>query len=134
MKQDPEEFIMSKDSFTEITHQSWGSRIGGSIKGILFGLILFVAAFPLLFWNEGRAVKRYKTLKEGGGMVVSVKSGNIDNANVGKLIHISGKAEAVDSLTDPVFGVSTKGLKLNRVVEMYQWTEASESKTKKKTC
>ncbi|WP_339136467.1 MAG: hypothetical protein WGN25_01115 [Candidatus Electrothrix sp. GW3-4] len=58
---------MSDDSYTEVTNQSWFSRIGGAIKGIIFGFILFIIAFPLLFWNEGRAVKTYKTLKEGGG-------------------------------------------------------------------
>ena len=26
------------DSFTEVTTKSWGSRLGESIKGVLFGL------------------------------------------------------------------------------------------------
>ena len=36
------------------------------------------------------------------------------------------------TLTDPVFGVSAKALKLSRVVEMYQWEEKTEKKTKDK--
>ena len=67
---------MSNDSFTEVTHQSWGSRLGGAFKGIVFGIILFIVSFPLLFWNEGRAVKRHKTLEEGGGAVWMVKRGS----------------------------------------------------------
>ena len=58
---------MSNDSYTEVSSQSWFGRIGNAFKGILVGLILVAIAFGLLFWNEGRAVKRYKTLKEGGG-------------------------------------------------------------------
>ena len=40
---------------TEVSVESWGSRLGGAFKGILVGIILFILAFPLLFWNEGRA-------------------------------------------------------------------------------
>ena len=123
---------MSDDSFTEVTNQSWFSRIGGAIKGIIFGFVLFIIAFPLLFWNEGRAVKTYKTLKEGGGAVISVQADQVDANNEGKLVHLSGKATTEDVLTDPVFGVSDNALRLRRNVEMYQWQESSESETKKK--
>jgi hypothetical protein len=123
---------MSEDSFTEVTHESWFGRIGGAIKGILLGLVLFAVAFPLLFWNEGRAVKRYKTLKEGGGAVVAVMSDNVDMANAGQLIHVIGKADTDATLTDAAFGVSANALKLKRVAEMYQWKETSKSTSKKK--
>ena len=49
---------MSEESFTDVSHTSWGGRIKTSFKGLLFGLILFLGAFPLLFWNEGRAINR----------------------------------------------------------------------------
>ncbi|WP_417908861.1 TMEM43 family protein [Candidatus Electronema sp. PJ] len=124
---------MSEDSYTEVTHKSWFSRIGGAFKGIIFGFVLFIAAFPLLFWNEGRAVKTYKTLKEGSGAVVSVSADKVDPVNEGKLIHLSGKAVTEALLTDPIFGVSSaNALKLQRQVEMYQWHESSKSETKKK--
>jgi hypothetical protein len=123
---------MSADSYTEVTSESWFSRIGGAIKGVLFGLVLFIVAFPLLFWNEGRSVKTYKTLKEGGGAVVTVASERVDPANAGKLIHVTAKANTEAILTDPLFGVSGKVLKLVRTVEMYQWAEKTEKKTKDK--
>ena len=123
---------MSRDSFTEVTNESWFSRIRGAIKGILAGLVLLVVAFPLLFWNEGRAVKRYKTLEEGGGAVVSVASDRVDATNAGKLIHVTGRAETDATLMDSVFGVSVNALKLKRDVEMYQWEERSQSKTREK--
>jgi hypothetical protein len=123
---------MSEDSCTEVTSESWFSRLGGAFKGIIFGFVLFIAAFPLLFWNEGRAVKTYKTLKEGSGAVVSVGADRVDPGNEGKLVHLSGKAVTEATLTDPVFGVTANALKLRREVEMYQWHESSKEETKKK--
>ena len=123
---------MSNDSYTEVSSQSWFGRIGNAFKGILVGLILVAVAFGLLFWNEGRAVKRYKTLKEGGGAVVSVAADRVDPGNEGKLVHLSGKAITSETLTDPAFGVTSQAIKLRRVAEMYQWKEESRSEEKKK--
>ncbi|MCI5149198.1 MAG: hypothetical protein D3916_07405, partial [Candidatus Electrothrix sp. MAN1_4] len=86
----------------------------------------------LLFWNEGRAVKTYKTLKEGAGSVISVPADRVAPANAGKLIHVTGRAITEDTLTDPVFGLSANALQLLRQVEMYQWQEESSSTTEKK--
>ena len=119
------------DSFTEITNESWFSRIGNAIKGIVFGLILFVVAFPVLFWNEGRAVERYKTLKEGAGAVISAIADTVDPANAGKLVHLTGDAVTSAKLVDKEIGLTTDGLKLNREVEIYLWEESSSSETKK---
>ena len=41
-------------------------------------VILILAAFPLLWWNEGRAVKTAQGLSEGAGAVVSVEAGPMD--------------------------------------------------------
>ncbi len=123
---------MATDRFTRVTRQSWSSRIGGAFKGILAGLLFVLGSFFLLFWNEGRAVKRYKTLKEGSGIVVSVSADRVSASNNGKLVHITGRAETEQVLSDPVFGVSAKAVKLKRIVDMYQWREDKESTTKKK--
>jgi len=120
------------DSFTEITSESWFSRLGGSIKGILFGLLLFIAAFPLLWWNEGRSVERYNSLKEGLALVISVSSETIDPTNNGKLVHTQGLAKTKEQLRDNVFDVSATAIKLIRNVSMYQWQEDKESTTTEK--
>lgn len=123
---------MSEDSYTEVTSESWFGRIGGAIKGVLVGVVLFAVAFPLLFWNEGRSVSRYKTLKEGAGAVITVTSESVAPANSGQLVHVTGKADTDNTLTDNAFGVSANAIKLKRVVEMYQWKETSQSSTEKK--
>ncbi len=105
----------------------------GSIKGIVGGIILFIVAFPLLWWNEGRAVKTYKALKEGAQNAVHIEDiSSVSADNEGKLIHISGKATTTDVLNDSQFGIQTVGIKLARSVEMYQWIEHSSTETKKK--
>lgn len=123
---------MSEDSFTEVSHASWGGRIKTSFKGLFFGLILFLGAFPLLFWNEGRAIKRYQTLKEGEGVVISASPDRVDPANQGRLVHLSGTADTRQTLTDDAFAVSITALRLKRTVEMYQWKENKSTRTEKK--
>lgn len=120
------------DEFTEVTSESWVSRLGGAVKGILVGLALFGLAFVVLFWNEGRAVKRQKALEEGGGKVVSVAADKVEAGNEGKLVHLTGQATTEEKLEDPVFKVAATALKLGRSVEMYQWEESVQSNTKKK--
>ncbi len=97
----------ASDTYTEVTRTGWGGRLGGAVKGMIFGLILFIAGFPLLFWNEGRAVKRYKALEEGAGVVVSVPADTVNAANEGNLIHVVGLADTKEVLADGA-GVSAQ--------------------------
>ncbi len=114
------------------TSQNWISRLGGSIKGIIFGVLLLIVAIVLLFWNEGRAVKMNKALNEGQGVVVSANIDSVDPAQDGKFVHLSGQLETDDILTDDEFDVVFGGIKLERLVEMYQWQEQADSSTIKK--
>lgn len=119
-------------AYTEVTSESWLSRLGGAFKGIVFGLLLVAGAFVLLFWNEGRAVERHKTLEEGAGAVVSVSADSVDPAHDGDLVHLSGRAQTDEVLSDDTFGVEARALRLEREVEMYQWEEEESTKTEKK--
>ncbi len=120
------------DSFTEVTSQGLGSRLMDSIKGVLVGLVMFIAAFPVLYMNEGCTVKTAKGLEEGAIAVVSVQSDKVDTANNAKLVYMTGQAVTDEVLTDGTFGISQKGIKLIRNVEMFQWKEESKSEKKKK--
>lgn len=120
------------DSFTEVSSQSWFSRIGESIKGILIGILLFLISFVILFWNEGRAVQTYKSLKEVQGLTVAANPEKVDPANEGKPVYLTGKAVTEDTLEDKDFGVKAKALRMNRKVEMYQWKEITKTEETKK--
>jgi hypothetical protein len=120
------------DHVSVTTSKSWFSRIIDSIKSVLFGLVLFVASFPILFWNEGRAVKTARSLEEGAGAVVSVAADSVVQANDGKLVHLSGPVTTDGPVADEEIGVQADGIKLLRKVEMYQWIEETKSETRKK--
>ena len=120
------------DEFTEVSSQGWLSRLGESIKGVVVGLVLFIIAFPVLWWNEGRAVQTTRSLEEGEGAVVSVSADAVDSGNEGALVHLTGEATTDEVLADPTFGVSATAIQLSRQVEMYQWEEDEDRETRKK--
>ncbi len=124
--------MVNNNSFQEVTNQSWGSRMMASIKGVATGALFFIASFPVLFWNEGRAVRTAKSLKEGASNVIEIKSDIPSVDNEGKLIHLTGNTTVKNKITDTEFGISIMGIKLIREVEGYQWKEKSESKTRDK--
>ncbi|MFM2170562.1 MAG: hypothetical protein RI957_791 [Verrucomicrobiota bacterium] len=124
---------MSNDSFTEVTHTGWLSRLGKSITGVLLGFALVVGSFVLLWWNEGRSVTTYQGLKEGEKIAMTIAADVIDASHEGKLVHLVGHARAKDEVTDPVFGPKLPGaVKLRRKVEMFQWVETKKTTTKTK--
>ena len=120
------------DSFEEVEHEGFGSRIMESIKGVLFGIALFFICIGVLFWNEGRYIKLKQDLEEGLGKAVTVKSESVEQANEGKLVHTNGTAKTDDVLSDGEFGVSANAVQLKRKAELYQWVEIKKTKKKKK--
>ena len=119
------------DSFTETTSTGWFSRIGQSIAGVLFGIVLILGSGVILFWNEGRAVQTARSLTEGQGVVVDADAARVDPGNDGKLVHVTGDLKTTAPLNDAEFGVSTPAARLVRTVEMYQWKEESHTETRK---
>lgn len=120
------------DSFRVTTSQSWFGRLFESIKSVLFGLVLFVLAFPLHFWNEGRAVRTARSLSEGLGAVVSVPADAVAPGNEGKLVHVGGAVKTDAPVVDDELGVQAGAVTLLRKVEMYQWKESESKETRKK--
>lgn len=119
---------------TEIT--SWSSRLQNSIKGIIGGFILILVGIGLLFWNEGKAVRVYKSIERSKEMVVSLDKPKVLPKNEGKLVHLIGEINLPQDdfmLEDDVFGLKFPVMKLSREVEMYQWKEIQETKKEKLT-
>jgi hypothetical protein len=119
------------DQYTEVTRNSWGSRIMNSFGGILFGIILFLGSFFLVWWNEGNAVHTENDLKKGNKDIVHVKSDNPLPENENKLVHLSGKVETTDTLIDEEFGMTANAIALSRKVLIYQWVESKTERTEK---
>jgi hypothetical protein len=95
------------------------------------GFVMILVAFPLLFWNEGRAVKRAQDLATGKGAVVSTEADKIDSSLDGELIHLSGDVAVQEPARDSKFDIEADAVVLDRVVEMYQWKENKKTETKK---
>ncbi|MEI8400675.1 MAG: TMEM43 family protein [Alcaligenaceae bacterium] len=121
---------LDTDSITETTTTGWLSRMGSSLVGMLFGIVLLPCAIFLLSWNEGRAVTAATGLKRGLSAIIEVSADSINQQNNSKLVYLNGTATGVTPAVDPWNKLSATGLlRLHRKVEMYQWLE-KESETK----
>src|SRR5947209_17878870 len=118
-------------TYREVSTRSYASRGCGSIVGAFLGIGLFIASFPVLFFNEGHAVHVARTLESGASSVVSVAADKADPANEGKLVHVTAPTATDETLADKDFGVKAKALRLSRKVEMYQYKEEAHSETKR---
>ena len=94
----------------------------------LLGLLLTLASFPVLFLNEGRAVRTAKSLEEGAAVVVHIEAAPVNPVNDGKLVHFTGQAVTTAAVRDPIFGIEARALQLSRKVEMYQWKRTTRGR------
>ena len=118
-------------AYTTRTTTGYGKRVSNSFKGILTGLICFIAGTVLLFWNEGNFVATKKSLQEAEGVAIHVENvASVETALNGKLIHATAFADTQDVLTDELYGVSERAIALDRKVEYYQYWEREETETK----
>lgn len=121
------------DSVVRTTHQGFLSRLFGSFVGVLIGILMIPGSVLLISWNEYRTIHRTMGLAEAEKAVAEVPNAfEIDNALDKRLVHLTGQATTEETLTDAEFSVSQLALRLRRQVEMYQWVEHKESKTRDK--
>ena len=121
------------DSITRSVHQGFFSRMASSFIGIIVGICMVPGSVMLVSWNEYRTVHRTRGLAEGEKIVAEVADAfEINPALNDRLVHVTGTATTEQTLSDPDFGIAQKALRLERQVEMYQWVEHKESKTRDK--
>jgi len=106
---------------------------GIKIGNIAGGLILLLASFPFLIWNEKHWAGYAKDLKIISQEVKTVNANIEDPSYNQKLIHISGQASTDETVKDPITGIQEHALKLQRLVNMYQWVEYKETKNNQET-
>jgi len=116
------------NQFTEITTNSWGSRILKSIKGVLVGFLMFLASFGVLYWNEGR-VDVSKIAETATEIPTNTQVSNeLDN----QLVSLTGTLKSDEKLGDTYI---KKGdyLSLQRSVQMYAWRENKSTNSQRNT-
>lgn len=114
-----------------VEEQGCFEQIKEAAAGVVLSPLIFLAACGVLFWNEGRAVKRAEDLEAGKDAVVTVDAEEPKSDNDGDLVHVTGSLEVDEPVSDPLFGVSTEAIVMERTVEMYQWEEDKEKKNDK---
>mmetsp|Transcript_288 Transcript_288/g.720 ORF Transcript_288/g.720 Transcript_288/m.720 type:complete len:413 (-) Transcript_288:153-1391(-) len=122
------------DQFVQTSHQSYGSRIITSCKGMMAAPLFVIIGIWLMVWNEGNSITQHKALNEALARVhPNVPTDVIDPANNDNLIHFIGAASTKDLLQDSIFGVEPPvgTLKLQRKVETFQWIEHKHTETHK---
>lgn len=92
---------------------------------LIVGIILFIGAFFLLWWNEGNSAKKINIANYAKKYAIEASSINIQRENDNKLIATNGFAKTSATLGDE-FVSSPNTLVLDRNVKMYQWIENTE--------
>lgn len=116
--------------YTQTTTTSYGSRVGNSIKGAIMWVILIIASVWLLWWNEGRTIDVAIWLEETQAVTVVWSTTMINPELENKLVYNTGKVDTKEILVDDDFQIQENAIHLIRTVEMYQWEEKSETKSK----
>lgn len=116
------------DQITRVTHKGLGSKLVSSVKGIFFGILLFILSFGVLFWNEGTV-----NLAEVAKTSVEVSATETASAELnGKFVSTTGTVTSEETLGDNLYLKPGEYLSLRRRVEMFSWSEKTETKTEKK--
>lgn len=116
---------MVQNTFTETTTQSYGSRIMGSIKGVILWLLLFFWSFVLLYINEW-SVDVSKIAEQS----IETNDQIIDSQLEWQLISVTGKLHTLESIWDDFILKPWNYIALKRTVEMYSWKENTSTTTK----
>ncbi|KAK2571176.1 Transmembrane protein 43 [Acropora cervicornis] len=121
------------DSHTRISYKEnpgFFGQIKQSFSAALMGILLVITSFPVIYWNEGRAVQTSLSLDEGLKQVFSLQViDQINPGNQNRLVHLTGPLQTQRALSDPEYGVAVRAVKLRRKVEMYQWVEHTSTRS-----
>jgi hypothetical protein len=116
------------DQFVTTTRTSWLGNIMNSFVGVLFGIILFVVAFPVLWFNEGRT--NMATVAKAS---VLVDGASVNQQTEGKQVAVTGTLASDEQLGDTPYFAAGDYIQLNRKVEMFAWVEHKDTDTRNQT-
>jgi hypothetical protein len=114
------------DQFVTITRTGWLGNIMNSFVGVLLGIILFLVAFPVLWFNEGRT--NMATIAKAS---VLVDGARVSEQMEGKQVAVAGTLASDERLGDPPYLAAGAYVQLNRKVEMFAWVEHKSTETRK---
>jgi len=113
---------MNSDGHTTFV-ETWLMRIAPSFKQVGAGFLLFVLAFPLLFWNEQGTIQLARDFDRDHLDVETVEAGDWSAAQGHSLVYVTGQVTTNEELIDADFRIRSRAVKMRRIVECYQWKE-----------
>lgn len=118
------------NSVTVTSTDGFMSRLFNSVIGVVIGVVLFLASFVILWWNEGNVIAEKGAYEEMRKVVQKASISAPASKHNGKLVFASGPLKSVEKVGDAPYLKAGDFLVVERVVEMYQWTEKSETRRK----
>ncbi|MFC1647524.1 TMEM43 family protein [Patescibacteria group bacterium] len=106
-----------------MAQQNFGNKLVGSIGKLLFGILIFLASFVLLFMSEGRI--NYATVAENAI--------HVDQALSNKdFVYVTSDLDTPTFLGDDLYLYEDEYLVVDRTVEMFSWVEEVETEENEK--
>ncbi|NTW01395.1 MAG: hypothetical protein HGA19_08795 [Oscillochloris sp.] len=112
------------DHYTQVTRTGCLGNFFNSVVGAIFGVLLFIGAFPLIWFGEGRT-----NLAQVAATSILASTNQIDPTNQGKLIAVTGAPEASPVGDSPYLRPGAY-LRIERIAEMFAWVEHEHTKTR----
>lgn len=109
------------------TRTGFLGNLFNSILAVPIGILIFLASFAVLFWNEGRP--NLGKIAERESVVAAADD---TSAHQGELVAVTGTLELDEQIGDPQYLANGDYVTLDRVVEQYVWVQHSESETRDK--
>ncbi len=111
--------------YQEVTHKSWGQRLLGSLVGLLFGLLLFIGSFAVLFFNEGSI-----DFSQMASRAEVLNAAVVQPQAEGKTVTLTGPITSSELLGDNLYLKPGAYVALARTVEMFAWKETVDTETR----
>jgi hypothetical protein len=115
------------DQYTETSHSSFGRNIVRSIVGIPVGILLFLGAFVVIWFTEGRT--DWSKVAARTEVASADRAGGLD----GRAVSVTGPITSTEPLGDPDFVRPGPYVSLRREVEQFAWVESTSSRTQNHT-
>lgn len=92
----------------------------------MIGLLLFVASFGVLYWNEGTV-----DVSDIAKNAFEIDGSSVEAEDDGEFVYTYGTVTSDEKIGDGLYLVPGDYLAVRRTTEMYAWVEKTESKSKK---
>ena len=94
-----------------------------TLSGAAFGLVLLLLCSGLLWREEARRPEGETNGRNGPSVLEIEADGTSGAVSPDRLVHLSGRLETSETLTDSLTGSSVQAIGIRREVEYFQWVE-----------